>query len=317
MARQRTAAPTGSSTVERNIYFYLMSPEQDDDTLPPISTILSHILGLPFTDSGRYFTDREGKVSAVWPIPSPSQNKAMFGITRRTGLPQKEVGGTLSPLNVPAAGGLAEQTHMVFFQTGASVIIGSEYNHYGPRVPGFRHYLKARCASVCCPVLIEPILRSDVLRQLANLADIRLLDIKVKASGGTIQRGMLEQLPFFSALSASAQSSGADSIEVVLRPKPFDREATLSDTIMSWVQSLRQRGLPERVERMVVRGYNSESEQVEYIDLIKSMLISTKRILKVTEKGKSLDSESAFAAIEEAYRENLEEIQASRMNQHE
>ena len=164
MARKSSAssaATTPDYTSERNISFYEMRAEISDQDSPPppaidIPAILEHIESLGFDDNGRYWTDDFDRVICCWPDESVRHPRARLGTIRRTGLPQKELAGTLSSLRLPAGSGLAEQIHLVFFNQAGTNIIGSEFNFHGPRVPGLKHYLGARCRDVCPSLTIKP-----------------------------------------------------------------------------------------------------------------------------------------------------------------
>ena len=65
-------------------------------------------------------------------------------------------------------------------------------------------------------------------------------------------------------------------------------------------------------DRCGTQVYNSQCEdsnRVETIDLLKKQLMSTKRIIRINERSRVLNSESAFQAIHEAYQELSKELE--------
>jgi hypothetical protein len=314
MARSRSGGrqPTAGqgpaaeeNTVTRNIYFYEIRPEIQDPSHPPpavdIRRTLHHIEALPFTAEGRYWDDRSGKVLCCWPDHYFRHPRARLGTIRRSGFPQVELNGDLSALTIPGAAGLVEQIHMVFFLEGQTIFVGSEFNFYGPRVPGLKHYLMERAHQVCPPVTIRPLFRRDIVERLARLEDIRLFDLALQAPS-SLHSDRIEALPFFDALQATAKQAEAEEIEVILRPRRYSRTEKLSKKLLSWLKSLvGGNEVPGQIARCVVKGLDAETGEIESVDVLKTQFIVQREIVREDAASRALNAVSAYAAIEQSY----------------
>jgi hypothetical protein len=211
--------------------------------------------------------------------------------------------GNISALDIPAAAGLIEQVHVVFFPHN---IVGSEFNFYGPRLSRLARYLAVRANGVCSPVKFEALIRQDVMEQLNRLEDIRLFDLKIRASYATVIAEADEDLG--SAFKAAARAGQADELEIILRP-PSRSRGILRERLLSTVRWLGQRrDLREEASRFIVKGFDGHADRVDAIDILKDQLISRKRIVLENERTRALVSESAYTAIEQAYSELRSEL---------
>src|SRR5262245_56963845 len=114
-------------------------------------------------------------------------------------------------LGLPAGCGIAEQIHLVFFPVLQNAfVVGSEFNFYGPRVTALRTYLAQKATDVCAPITIKPIYRKDIIERIARFEDVRLFDVGVHFP--SVRTSQLNSLPFFGALKAAAEASGADDV---------------------------------------------------------------------------------------------------------
>jgi hypothetical protein len=89
------------TTVERKIYFYRINAGCDDSGRPlPFdpAPVVQCINALPFTIDGRYWDSGEGNVTCCWVDREMPMLRLRLGNIRRSGLPQLEQNGTISPL---------------------------------------------------------------------------------------------------------------------------------------------------------------------------------------------------------------------------
>jgi hypothetical protein len=194
---------------------------------------------------------------------------------------------------------LAEQTHIVFF---SDQIVGTEFNFYGPRISRLGVYFLVKAQGICPPVTFEPLLRQDVLAALDRLEELRLVQLRISRSYS--QTLAQADTDLSQAFQAALRMGESEDVEIVLRSKPYSRTATLGARIKEVVKSLAGRGdMREHITKFTVRGYNPGEERVEALDLLNDQLIATRRMLRRDERTRALDSGSAFAAIEDAYRE--------------
>lgn len=306
MPRRRT---TQRPQVERKIYFYRVDAGLDGAGRPnPFNPapILQHLHRLPFADDGIYWDAGDGHDTCCWVDVASSRGRLRFGNVRRSGLPQVERAGEVGALGIPASAGLLEQVHVIFFSHN---IVGSEFNFYGPRISRLSRYMAAKANGPCPPVTIEPLLRQNVREQIDRLTDIRLLHLKIHASYAEVVAQANQDLG--SAFQAAARAGEAQELEIILRPRAHSRQA-LSNRLLETVKQLMQgRELREESSHFSIKGYDSETERVEAVDLLKDQLISNKRIILQDERTRALDSESAYSAIDEAYNELRDELLAA------
>jgi hypothetical protein len=159
-----------------------------------------------------------------------------------------------------------------------------------------------------CPQLrFEPLLRKDVAEQLNRLRDIRLLQLKIRASYAQILAQADQDLG--SAFIAAARAGEAEELEIILRPRPYSR-GRLSGRLLSAVRHLLQReDLRSEVSRFIVKGFNAATERVDLVDVLSDQLIVKKQIpLLEDTRTRALDPGSAYKAIEEAYGELEEQL---------
>lgn len=303
MARRRTRP---RPQVERKIYFYRVDAGRDyaGRSVPfNPAPVLAHLNQLPFTDGGRYWNSGDGHETCCWIDVESTRGCLRLANVRRSGLPQIERRGTISPLGIPSAAGLVEQVHVVFFPHN---IVGSEFNFYGPRLSRLGRYIEVKANGICPSVTFEPLLRQDVMEQIERLADIRLLNLKIHASYASVISQADQDLG--SAFEAAARAGQAEELEIILRPRSHSRE-TLAQGLLQTVRRLTQRqDLREESSRFIVKGLDEDTERVEIIDILKDQLISRKRIILEDERTRALNSESAYAAIEQAYTELRDEL---------
>lgn len=295
--------------VERRIYFYKADAGRDAagrlvafDPVP----VLRHLEGLPFTVDGRYWDTGDGHNTCCWIDSVTSRPRMRFGNVRRSGLPQVERRGEIDTLDIPAAAGLLEQVHVVFFGHN---IAGSEFNFYGPRLSRLARYIAEKANGTCPPLTFEPLLRQDVMEQIGRLEDIRLLHLKIHASYADVVAEADQDLG--SAFEAAARAGEAEELEIILRPRAHSRQA-LSSRLLQTVKRLAHgRDLRQESTHFSIKGYDSETGRVETVDILRDQLISKQRIILQDERTRALDSASAYAAIAEAYEELRDELLAA------
>ena len=310
----RSAAPRaapGSATVERRISFYRVFAGLDDAGRPlPFDPgpALARVHRLPFTARGRYWQDGDGNATCCWvdcAEPTEPLQRLRFGHIRRSGLPQVERRGTLTPLHIPAASGLVEQVHVVFFPGG---IIGSEFNFYGPRLPRLAQYLAAKAPHDGCAALaFEPLLRQDVAAQLDQLTDIRLVRLRIRASYAAQVAQADRDLG--SAFEAAGRAGEAEELELVLRALPRSRHP-LAERLLGAVKRLAGFGdLRSEVSRFDVKGLHQQTGRVEELDILSDQLIAKGQIIRQDARTRALDPESAYGAIQRAYAELRDQLE--------
>ena len=303
MATRRTtstATKQQSDTVERRILFYRLDAGFDESGGPkevPVADVLAALDELEFSDEGRYLTEEDGNSICAW-IDKPGRRglRLQLGRIRRSGFPSVEVKGKRSPVPVPAQGGLAESFHAVFFPDG---IVGVEFNFYAPRASRIGDYFWRKARPISPRFALLPLLRQDVREQLQKLAAISMMRLRIKASFVEQVRKADDSLG--AAFEAARVVSGAEDIELVLRPRLRSKETLQKGLKAKILRLVGLNNLNESTQSFVVAGPSSETMKREEIDVLSDSLVALKRVKKVTVKGREVDSESAYLAIEEAY----------------
>ena len=297
------------ATVERRIYFYRVCAGTDDGVRPlPFdpSPTLEHIERLPFSSRGRYWLDDDGKDTCCWVDRSTPLHRLRFGHIRRSGLPQVERRGMLTPLHIPATSGLAEIVHVVFFPDH---IIGSEFNFYGPRLPRLAPYLAAKAGDGCAALAFEPLLRQDIAEQLDHLRDVRLVRLRIRPSYAA--RVAQADRDLGSAFEAAQRAGEADELEIVLKSLPRSRHP-LATRLLDAIKRLAGfTDLRSEVSRFDVKGLHERTGRVEELDILSDQLIARGQIIRQDKRTRALNPDSAYEAIERAYHELHDQLVAA------
>lgn len=296
-----------SATLERKIHFYRARIGEDEAGRPlPFDARphLNRIQQLSFASPGRYQTVEEGNVMCCWPRSTKQQPRLVFGVIRRSGLPQLERAGQIHALEIAEAEGLVEAVHVAFYPDN---IVGADFNFYGPRMSRLSRYLRHQDPSL--DVEFDPLLRADVANQLAKLRDVRVLQLRARTSiADTLARA---DRSLSDAFRAAAAAGSAEVVDITLSMKPHSRRS-LGDQMLGVVRRLA--GMPdlrESASAFVVRGFSNETGQVEEVDILRDQLIASKQIVRVHPRGRALDSDSAFRAIAEAHDELGDQLRAA------
>lgn len=292
--------PPQRNTVERKIYFYRANVGADGSGRPlPFSpaAALRHINALPFSNAGRYLADGDTALCCWVDRPNPRQ-RFRLGQIRRSGLPQVEQRGALTDLTIPANSGLVESIHVVAFPDN---IVGSDFNFYGPRMSRLGIYLETKAAGHCPDVTFEPLLRRNVAEELDRLCEVRMFNLKIRASYAATVAQANEDLG--AAFEAAARAGDAEELEIILRPRRHSRNA-LADRMLRTARRLARRAdLRTEASKFEIKGVRADDGRLEVIDILRDQLIAREEVMKQTRRGRALDSTSAYEAIERAFSE--------------
>jgi len=297
------------STLERKIYFYRanIGKNENGEPLPFDPTqALATINQLPFTDTnGRYLVGLDGEVLCGW-VDNSTLPRMRFGLIRRSGLPQIEQYGNLSDLNIATDAGLVEPIHVVFFPDN---IIGVDFNFHGPRLSRLGYYLNIKCGNQNFNGTFDPLLRNDVVSQLDRFGDIRLFDLKIRSSYAAQVRQADEDLG--AAFESALRVGDTDELEIIIRPAKMGR-ASMKERLINIAKSLSGAGLfRSEASKFFIKGKCEDTSKVELIDLLHDQLIKKKQIIRMGERSRALDMNSAYSAISVAYEELKDELKTA------
>lgn len=229
--------------------------------------------------------------------------KGRYAISRRSALPELETGGILQPLNIPKNSGLAEITHFIYFPE--EDIIGVEFNFFGPRANSLRYYLTEKSRNTNKPfeyIELNPILNQDLDTQLQDLGEINLFQMEIARN----ELSIIEELDrdLHSAFESAARVSDAESVEVILRKKRYSREGFPLPFSKGKIKELLSIGdNRQKINKMKVNAESISEEVNKDFDLLEDKMIISKKIATLGSRSRSVDSESMFDNIMEAYNE--------------
>jgi hypothetical protein len=248
--------------------------------------------------------DTDGAVTCCWVDRVQPAQRLRIGDVRRRYLPRVEEQGVLSDLPIRPLAGIAEEVHVVFFENN---IVGSEFNFYGPRISRLRRYLAVKTSDAGVVPYFEPLLRNDIREQLGHMEDVRLFDLKIRSSWiETVRRANAE---LGAAFDAGARAGHAEEIEIVLKSRAYSRQPIARRLLGAAQRLVAADGVRTEALRFNFKGLSQESGRVETMDLLSDKLISKQEIVLANERTRTLDSESAYAAIQRAYSELRDDLE--------
>jgi hypothetical protein len=192
--------------------------------------------------------------------------------------------------------GLVEETHFVFFKKN---IVGVAFNFYGPRISRLSRYFEIKASTVGPLVHFEPLLRSDIQKQLDSLQDVRLFQLRIRPSWASTLANANEDLA--ATFEAASRVGSPEEVEVILRPRKYSRMPLakgLLDTIRRIAAIPRLR---EEASAFIVRGMKEDTRHVETIDILSDQFVSTREIVLLGAKSRAVKKTSAYQAIETAH----------------
>lgn len=284
---------------ERKIYFYRAIPQ---DGKPGFAldraAVCKAMTGLKGTkdfylDEGRDQITCGGVVSSV----APQQIK-LYAV-RRENLPSRDNGaGDIGDLNLAAQEGLAEAIHLRLYPNS---IVAAEFFYYGPRISRFQRYLNSRLGQ---QVILAPLIRHDMIERALEMAEIRVLRVKINPSHMT--KAKAAELNLDKLLSTAKDFHAGVYADVTLRSEGSD--GAFSSRVKTLLRKLKTESPAELFENLEVQGKSTPAEHVEPINLLSDQLVRVARIPRQSARTRALDTPAAFAAIQAAYDEVKEDL---------
>ena len=297
--------------IQRKIYFYRADIGQEPSgKLKPVDVVpaLEQIGQLVFRGTqGRYKVGPDGDALGVFGHSTSPTARLIFGRVRRSGLPQIEESGSISDLNIAADAGLLERIHVVFFSDN---VVGVEYNHFGPRISSLGDYLHERSSGAVRRIDFRLLMRKNALSDMRKLEDIRLIDIKIRPH--YLTRIEEADIGLADAFKANEQlHRNPDALSLVIQPSREDQESMWYRLREALRYIVRLEPTESDISKFKIRGRFSDTGRVDTIDVMNDHLVSTRRVVKQSARGRAVDSTSAYEEIELAYVELKDEIAAA------
>lgn len=286
----------------RRVYFYRAFFKKDGSE-SNLESIFNHINSLPFTNDGRYFKLDGGNLRSMYVEHSELPFKGIFGTIRKAGLPLLEEMGTTSPLDLPPDAGLYEPMHFMIFPNN---VIGFEYNFYGPRINGLKEYLPKKAPNLVDEVELIPLMRTDITELISRMGEIKLFRIGVHRNMGDHLRIINDNL--HDAFNKLKEADYSEVIEISLRSQKYSRRSINIPFINRLPNFLTE--AKDDVDTAIIKAENTSNENnaVDTFDLLQQYLLTTKSVSKIDDSHRSVNPESMFNAISDAYDELRGEI---------
>lgn len=293
-------------TITRKVFFYRVNAGVEIDTgqLKKVNfgPAIQHLANLPFTPDGRYLNTDDGKQLCCWPDNAQLPYRLRLANIRRDQHPPVENEGVFSPLILGSGKGLAEITHLVLFPSG---VCGAEFNFYGPRASQLSFYFALKLKDLCPGFRLASLVRPDLEARLAALNDIRLFDLKTRASFASILEEADEDLG--AALKAnikvvSARPEDEFELKFVRRKNKKLIARAVPQSLIEGVRKLARRpDLKEQVSIFKVAGAGGADNRL--VDILHEQFTAEKGVQPAANELGGVDSASMYAVIEEAYAE--------------
>ena len=301
--------------VKRKILFYHIlvggrTPRTEQQAL--LSTCIGRIDRLRQADrddGGRYIGESDEDAVLTVFIDGPRDFR--FGRIRRENLPLVADGDRLREIDVSDRGGLFECSHIVYFPPA---IIGADFNFHGPRISRFADYLSGLLD--VNNIEFIPVAKSDVIASLRQYHEIKGVSIKVStgyASSHAPSGGLLKEV------AQSAHEDNVEFIELILSsPRALSGGPLKNSLVREFFGLANRNDIGEGATKFKILGRKTEGSRIDAVDILRENLVTEEIIAKESRRGKTLDKNSAYAAVRDAYSrlhpERLPRIQQTRQN---
>ena len=291
------------NTAERSVYFYRLNvgtTAAGEHKAFPVVQVLEHLSGLEYVDR-LVEPDRPDMPTALAIVDRAAASGRMrLAHVRREGLPQIEEAGRLRDLEIPEHAGLVEVVHLKFFPHN---ILGALFNFFGPRPTRLAHYLMNTADGICPrPFRVEPLLRQDAAERLADMRELRVLNLRVQRTYADELQAALGANTVGAALRGMLEVGGVEDAQLVIRASR-KRDGHLPNQILAGLRRLARRpDLREGVSQFKVKGRNADG-LLEQLDILRDDFLLKKRVPLAHQRGRALDTEAAYDAIVSAHRE--------------
>ncbi|MGE0600864.1 MAG: hypothetical protein AB7J35_04090 [Dehalococcoidia bacterium] len=294
------------SDIERKIFFYRIDCGSDaSGALLPFQhrQVLAYLDTLDWNSLRLEDPTAPGDHFAIWHERN-RPDEVVFGRTRRSSLPRTEDGGRLTSLRLRDSAGIAELIHVTFFPEN---IVGAEFNFFGPRIGKLAYFLMRQAVGICPELHLGPLVKPDIQERLQRLEDLRIFDLVLDSS--TVADVVRVAPDLGNALRQQIEFGGAGAVELVLRRKPYSRDDTLSPDVLATARALAaDPDVHDAARKFVVTGYDPQLDTVDEIDILNDSIMTTRRMLRLADRERAVEANSAFNAIRDAYDELRDDI---------
>jgi hypothetical protein len=304
MAARARKKESREKTVTRKIFFYRVNAGVHPDTGTPreidFHKAIEHLDAMSFSTEGRYLDSEDDKQLCCWTDNLKAPFRIRMANIRRGQYPPVENAGEFSPLVLGAGKGLAEITHLILFPDG---FCGAEFNFYGPRASQLSYYFALKLQGFCLGFRLASIIRPDLDARLAALNDIKLLDLKVRASfASTLAEADADLGAAFNANIKAVNGRPEDELELRFVRKKNKKliDKAVPEALIGAVRWLAQKpNLKDQVSIFKVSGKGEGDSRL--VDILHEQFTAAKSVQPALDQSGGVESSSMYAAIEEAY----------------
>lgn len=204
--------------------------------------------------------------------------------------------------------GISENSHMVFFPNN---ILGLEYNYRGPGTGRLEEYFRKKVPIREARVTFTPLMDKDFEEKLQQLSDVRELRIRVshrEVAGANSQRIDPEEDNPFEVMESMKNFGEAGEYELAWKSRTRSRE-NIAKRFFSVARNYLQRyDTEDKSAMLVLRGHDEEGH-MQRINVLNERLMYNETTFKLRATDRSVIPDSAFQAIEKAYKDNRDEIE--------
>jgi hypothetical protein len=294
-------------TISRNIYFYKINAGFKNSGIPvdlDLHSIFERIDKIPLDNPDRYMPFN-GRHICCWVIEKEFPMRIILGNIRTDTFPLLVKKGHLSPLQIPDGSEMAENIHIVIFK---DYTIGFEYNSFGPRISSLADYVNTKAYDTSKQyITVDPLIQQDQITRILKLNRISSFTLRIKP--GFVQIDKYKKLPLMRALDLCQGVGGADSLEITYKASRKIGAYLSPDLLQSAVEIAKEIDSDMMVEKLQLKGLNTETMEEININLLNTKVMSKKQIMRLDSNCKALDSSDAFMKIEQSYNDLGNEIE--------
>lgn len=253
-------------------------------------------------NNGRYWRLGDD-VYCCWVEEETPYLKVRFGKIRHSNFPQIETEGKITDIDIDDKSGILEVIHIVFFKDN---IIGTNYNHYGPRLKRLEDYFREKLSDEVCFPSFEPILRKDLSEKLNKLRSLDLFTIRINKTYAHRLNDLnsTEKDTFIKDFANLAVSTPG---QLTISCNKIDKDSLLKDALKKLFSAFSRDS--EIFKKFEISGeFDNEKDK---FDFVKELFI-LKKMVKLQDtsgrKSRILDPEDTYRAIIKAYEESKKDI---------
>ena len=298
------------ASVLRNIWFYRITDpdEHDPDWRFNPQPYLVALDKLPYSDHeasppGRIVPHNDVADLYAWVDKATDLGSLRFGTVRKGALPAIVLRDQRRPLLLRPDEGLLEEVHIQFFPDN---IVGAVFNFHGPRASSLPNYLRETISGFSPRLYFSRLGVPDILTKLNRMRDFTLATIAIRSP---YIREIDSLAPGLAgALEQQAQFNSPDFFDIGFRTDGRSPRR-LSGFLIDGIKTLIGKGnAPEIAQVFKVKGYDPSTGKNAELDILREHMIQEEEIVLQDEQNRTLNSGSAYAAIEKAYWARRDEL---------